>query len=149
MVLDYSSNLHYFWALLPEFILCGWGMFILILGVSGKRDPRKGGDLAAEGPSQDLGLLTLVGVLAAALANGWLYGVTEAGQGLVTVDRFRLFANWTRRSISPIEKSLRITIPSPWHSRPAYESLRSEGRRHQAAWADSAQSRRYSSQRWR
>jgi NADH-quinone oxidoreductase subunit N len=94
MVLDYSSNLHYFWALLPEFILCGWGMFILILGVSGKRDPRKGGDLAAEGPSQDLGLLTLVGVLAAALANGWLYGVTEAGQGLVTVDRFRLFANW-------------------------------------------------------
>ena len=47
MVLDYTTNLHYFWALLPEFILCGWGMFILILGVSGKRDPRSGGDLAA------------------------------------------------------------------------------------------------------
>ncbi|HSG49717.1 MAG TPA: proton-conducting transporter membrane subunit, partial [Longimicrobiales bacterium] len=94
MVLDYTTNLHYFWALLPEFLLCGWGMVILLMGVSGKRDPRKGGDAAAEGPSHDLGLLTLVGILLAALANGWLYGVTESGHGLVTVDRFRLFANW-------------------------------------------------------
>ncbi|MDT8339948.1 MAG: NADH-quinone oxidoreductase subunit N [Longimicrobiales bacterium] len=94
MVLDYSTNLHYFWALLPEFLLCGWGMAILLLGVSGKRDPRRHGEAAAEAPSHDLGLLSLGGILLAALANGWLYGVAETGSGLVTVDRFRLFANW-------------------------------------------------------
>ena len=94
MVLDYATNLDYFWALLPEFILCVTGMFILVMGVSGKRDPAKYGDLGAERPSTDLGTYALVGVLLAAVVNGWLYGVTEAGTGLVTVDRFRLFANW-------------------------------------------------------
>jgi NADH-quinone oxidoreductase subunit N len=96
MVLDYSTNLHYFWALLPEFILCAWAMAVLLAGVSGKRDPRGDkGDAASEIPSQDLGGLSLAGILVAALANGWLYGVGEVGDaGLVTVDRFRLFANW-------------------------------------------------------
>ena len=94
MVLDYASQLDYLWALLPEFVLCLWGMVVLLVGVSGKRDPRKAGDAAGEAPSADLGGLSLVGIVLAALANGWLYGVTESGTGMVTVDGFRLFANW-------------------------------------------------------
>jgi NADH-quinone oxidoreductase subunit N len=93
MTLDYSSNLDYLWALLPEFVLCGWAMFVLLMGVSGKRSGGRDPDEAPI-PSQDLGGLSLIGILLAALANGWLYGVSEAGSGLVTVDPFRLFANW-------------------------------------------------------
>jgi NADH-quinone oxidoreductase subunit N len=95
MTLDYASNLDYVWALLPEFILCGWAMVVLLMGVSGKRSG--GGVEGADGapiPSQDLGGLSLVGIVLAALANGWLYGVSETGAGLVTVDPYRLFANW-------------------------------------------------------
>ncbi len=96
MQLDFSRQLHYVWALLPEIILCVFAMGVLMAGVTGRRDPRNnGGDEAGEGPSTDLNLLSLAGVLAAALANGWLYGVTEVGAaGLVVVDGFRLFSNW-------------------------------------------------------
>ncbi len=95
MTLDFVSTLDYVWALLPEFILCAWGIVILLMGVSGKRNPASAGDAAAEMPSHDLGYLTLAGIVAAAVANGWLYGVTEVGSaGLVVVDQFRLFANW-------------------------------------------------------
>jgi NADH-quinone oxidoreductase subunit N len=71
-------------------------MGALMMGVSGGRDPRRGeGDKAAEGPSSDLNLLALGGLLTAALANGWLHGVTEIGTtGLVLIDGVRLFANW-------------------------------------------------------
>ena len=93
MSLDYTSNLDYLWALLPEFILCGWAMVVLLMGVSGKRSAGRTED-GAPIPSQDLGGLSLVGVILAALANGWLYGVGETGTGLVTVDPFALFANW-------------------------------------------------------
>ncbi len=96
MELDFSRSLHYWWALLPEIVLCFWGMVILIAGVSRRfrsADPPQGDP--AFGPGADLGWLTLLGLLAAAGANGWLYGVHEVGQaGLVAVDRFRLFANW-------------------------------------------------------
>jgi NADH-quinone oxidoreductase subunit N len=95
MELDFSRNLHYVWALLPEIVLCVCAMVVLMAGVSGRRDERAGGPSAREGPSNDLGWLALGGVLLAAVANGWLYGVTEVGRaGLVTVDPLRLFANW-------------------------------------------------------
>jgi NADH-quinone oxidoreductase subunit N len=96
MQLDFSHQLHYVWALLPEIVLCVFAIGVLLAGVSGRRDPRvNGGDEAAEGPSPDLGLLSLVALLVAALANGWLYGVEEVGTaGVVLVDGFRLFANW-------------------------------------------------------
>ncbi len=97
MELDFSRQLHYFWALMPEMILCAWGMVVLIAGVSGKhKDPETAttGD-PSFGGSADLGWLALAGVLLAGMANGWLYGITEVGQSsMVAIDGFRLFANW-------------------------------------------------------
>ncbi len=97
MSLDFSRNVHFVWALLPEIVLCAWGIGVLLAGVSGRRDPRRaGGEGAVEAlPSDDLGWLTLVGIAVAALANGWLHGVTEIGaSSMIAVDGFRLFANW-------------------------------------------------------
>ncbi len=88
MVLDFSSRSHYLIALLPELVLSVWAMVVLVVGVS--KRARKSPDRVT-----DLGWLTLLGVLVAALANGWLYGVTEAGNSaMVAVDGFRLYANW-------------------------------------------------------
>jgi len=88
MQLDFSSQGHYLVAFLPELVLSICGMVILLRGVSKKNEdnPQAAGDL---------GLLALIGLLVAALANGWLYGVTEVGTGnMIAVDGFRLFANW-------------------------------------------------------
>ena len=97
MELDFSRQLHYFWALMPEMILCAWGMVVLLAGVSRSQkqaaasmegDPSFGG-------AADLGWLALVGVLLAGMANGWLYGVEEVGRdAMIAIDGFRLFANW-------------------------------------------------------
>ena len=63
MELDFSRQLHYFWALMPEMILCVWGMVVLLTGVSrsqkdsAKTEPR---DPSFGGPA-DLGWLALVG----------------------------------------------------------------------------------------
>ncbi len=88
MELDFSSQSHFLIALLPEIILSLWGMLVLVVGVWKKEDE--------DGPSAgDLGFLSLVGIVLAAGANGWLYGVTQTGgDGMILVDRFRLFANW-------------------------------------------------------
>ena len=91
MELDFSRQLHYVWALLPEIVLCIFGMLVLVAGVSGKHKSKEP-NLAA---GAELGWLALVGLLIAAFFNGWLYGVTEVGSAsMVAVDRFRLFANW-------------------------------------------------------
>lgn len=97
MQLDFSRQLHFFWALLPEIVLCGWAMVVLITGVSGrfKKGDEDGDGEPTFGQTADLGWLALVGVLLAAVANGWLYGITEVGRdSMVAVDGFRLFANW-------------------------------------------------------
>jgi len=87
MELDFSTASHYFLALLPELVLSVWGMVVLVVGVWKREEDAPGAD--------DLGALALVGILLAAGANGWLYGVTQTGgSGMVLVDRFRLFANW-------------------------------------------------------
>jgi hypothetical protein len=89
MELDFSAQSHFLFALVPEIILCIWGMLVLIVGVwrNGEGEGRPGPD--------DLGALSLVGILLAAGANGWLYGVSQVGgDGMIVVDRFRLFANW-------------------------------------------------------
>ncbi|MDZ7779670.1 MAG: NADH-quinone oxidoreductase subunit N [Gemmatimonadota bacterium] len=97
MTLDFSTSLHYWWALLPEIVLCIAGMAVLIAGVSGKhsRAARSEGGDVAFAPGNDLGWIALVGLLVAAGVNGWLYGVTEVGDtSMIAVDGFRLFANW-------------------------------------------------------
>ncbi|MGD8281962.1 MAG: NADH-quinone oxidoreductase subunit N, partial [Gemmatimonadota bacterium] len=95
MQLDFSSGLDYWWALMPEIVLCVWGMIVLVAGVSGKHaKPEEEGDPSFSGGA-DLGWLALAGVAAAACANGWLYGVEDVSQtAMVAVDGFRLFANW-------------------------------------------------------
>jgi NADH-quinone oxidoreductase subunit N len=96
MQLDFSRTLHYWWALLPEIVLCVWGIAVLIAGVSKRHraDEESTGDPTLSGAA-DLGWLALVGVLVAAMANGWLYGIEEVGEaGMIAVDSFRLFANW-------------------------------------------------------
>ncbi|MFQ5536555.1 MAG: NADH-quinone oxidoreductase subunit N [Gemmatimonadota bacterium] len=95
MELDFSRQLHYVWALLPEIVLCTWGMGVLIAGVSrGKGTAPGSGDPAFAGPAT-LGWVALAGVLVVGFFNGWLYGVEETNHAaMVAVDRFRLFANW-------------------------------------------------------
>ena len=88
MELDFSSQAHFLVALAPEIVLCGWGIVVLLTGVSG-RDGTEGRSAA------DLGWLSLFGILAAAFVNGWLYGVTEVGDhAMVAVDGLALFSNW-------------------------------------------------------
>jgi NADH-quinone oxidoreductase subunit N len=97
MELDFSRQLHFWWALMPEIVLCVWGMVVLITGVSGKhrREARQEGTDPSFGSGAELGWLALVGVLLSAMANGWLYGITEVGDtSMIAVDGFRLFANW-------------------------------------------------------
>jgi NADH-quinone oxidoreductase subunit N len=97
MELDFSRGLHFWWALLPEVVLCVSGTVVLLAGVWRKPagpDVDETGDPTLS-RTADLGWLALLGILAAALANGWLYGVQEVGDAnMVAVDRFRLFANW-------------------------------------------------------
>ena len=98
MELDFSRQLHYVFALLPEIVLCCFAMLVLVAGVSGKNRPGQGGEKSSDpnfGAGAELGWLALIGLLIAAFFNGWLYGVTEVGStSMVAVDRFRLFANW-------------------------------------------------------
>ena len=92
MALDFATNLDYVWALLPEIVLCAWGMLVLVVGVWNGDEPEDGAHGAA---AWDLGWLALVGVALAAVANGWLHGVREVGtSSMIAVDGFRLFANW-------------------------------------------------------
>jgi NADH-quinone oxidoreductase subunit N len=82
---------------MPEIVLCAWGMIVLVAGVSGKheRSARVTDSDPSFGAGAELGWLALAGILVAALANGWLYGVTEVGRtSMIAVDGFRLFANW-------------------------------------------------------
>jgi NADH-quinone oxidoreductase subunit N len=105
MQLDFSRGVHYWWALLPEIVLCVWGTVVLLAGVW--RGPKRVSELDAGDPtlsrSADLGWLALLGILGAALTNGWLYGVEETGEAaMVAVDRFRLFTNWVLLSAAAL-----------------------------------------------
>ena len=97
MIIDFSRQLHYVWALLPEIILCISGMAILVVGVTGKyREAHLAvADELEPERSGDLGWLALLSLSLAAVANAWLYGVTEVGvNSMIAVDQFRLFSNW-------------------------------------------------------
>ena len=90
MTLDFTSQADFMWALLPEIVLSTWAMAVLLAGVwRGEETPSSGDGAAA------LRWLALAGLAAAAVMNAWLYQVTVLGEpGIITVDRFRLFANW-------------------------------------------------------
>ena len=114
MELDFSRDLHFVWALLPEVVLCVWAIVVLLVGVfragepaaaspepaakepePAAKEPETPEPAAAHRQAWDLGWLSLGGLFLAALANGWLYGVHEVGgRGMIAVDGFRLFANW-------------------------------------------------------
>ncbi|MGH7477207.1 MAG: NADH-quinone oxidoreductase subunit N [Longimicrobiales bacterium] len=88
MAIDYSSQLHYVWALLPEIVLCIVGMTVLLLDVF-----QKGERSVPSSPA--VAWLSLGGVVAAALANVWVLSLTEtAVDGAVALDEFRVFANF-------------------------------------------------------
>src|SRR5687767_2475867 len=92
MALDFTTNVDYVWALLPEIILCVSAMVVLVAGVWGGGESSE----AREGArSWDLGWVALAGVALSAVANGWLHGVREVGTAsMIAVDGFRLFSNW-------------------------------------------------------
>ncbi len=114
MTLDFSTNAHYLLALLPEIVLSVWAMFVLILGVW--RANGQGSDRTA-GP--DLAAVSLVGVVAAAVANGWLYGLSEAGGStMIALDGFRLFANW----IFLVAAALSLLVSSAYVTRQRLQS---------------------------
>lgn len=90
MTLDFASRADFLWALLPEIILSIAAMAVLLAGVW---TPTRDDERVTE--SARLGWIALAGILLAAMANGWLYGVTEVGNtSMIAVDGFRLFANW-------------------------------------------------------
>ncbi|TVP74982.1 MAG: NADH-quinone oxidoreductase subunit N [Gemmatimonadales bacterium] len=90
MVLDFSSNADYIWALLPEILLAIWAMGVLLAGVFTEDN-----DSDAPGDATTLGWLSLLGLLVVAAANGWVYGAVEGdGSPMIAMDGFRFFANW-------------------------------------------------------
>jgi NADH-quinone oxidoreductase subunit N len=88
MTLDFSSQLDYLWALVPEIILSLWAMMVLLVDVFQKGSRSE--------PSRPvIAWLSLAGLVAAAGGNLWLLGVSEATPtGVVAVDSFRVFANF-------------------------------------------------------
>ena len=86
--LDLSRQTDYFWALLPEIVLIGWAMLVLVVDVAQKGNRSE--------PSRPLiGWLSLAGLAVTALANGWLLTMHAApGAAMVAVDSFRVFINF-------------------------------------------------------
>ncbi|MSR22936.1 MAG: NADH-quinone oxidoreductase subunit N [Gemmatimonadetes bacterium] len=64
--------------------------------------------------ARSLGGLALAGLLAAAVANGWLHWVSPEGEpGMITLDAFGLFANW----VFLLGAALTILVSFPYVAR--------------------------------
>jgi NADH-quinone oxidoreductase subunit N len=88
MPVDLSFPAHYGLVLLPEIVLSVWAMFVLLLDVF-----QKGSRSAPS--SSIMPWLTFAGLIAAAVANGWIARLQETGPGgMIAVDSFRIFANY-------------------------------------------------------
>ena len=88
MILDFSSKLHYFWALLPEIVVSVTALAVLQLDVF-QRGSRSG-------PSASwVGWVSVAGVVLAAVANGWLLTVeSTVDTGMIALDGFRVAVNF-------------------------------------------------------
>jgi NADH-quinone oxidoreductase subunit N len=84
MMLDFSSQLHYLWALLPEVVLALTGLVILMADVFARG--------AGPGPSgRWVPALAIAGLLGAGAAAVFLLGVDSPGRtGMIAVDGFRV-----------------------------------------------------------
>jgi NADH-quinone oxidoreductase subunit N len=88
MTLDFSNPAHYALALLPETVLSAWAMLLLLIDVFQKGD-------SSQPSRRSIGWLALVGILLAAVANGWLLTVeTASNTGVIAIDDFRIFSNF-------------------------------------------------------
>jgi NADH-quinone oxidoreductase subunit N len=88
VILDFSSPLHFVWALLPEVIVAVTGLVVLLLDVF-QRGRRSAPSAAWVGP------LAITGLVAAVLANAWLLTVdVEAQNAMIAVDGFHLAMNF-------------------------------------------------------
>jgi NADH-quinone oxidoreductase subunit N len=88
MTIDFSHPTHYALALLPEIVLAVSAMAILLIDVFQKGS-------RSEPSSPVIGWLALAGLIASAVANGWLLTLEEATTtGVVPLDSFRVFSNF-------------------------------------------------------
>ncbi|HEX7051335.1 MAG TPA: NADH-quinone oxidoreductase subunit N [Longimicrobiales bacterium] len=88
MTLDFTNQIDYLWALLPEVVLSVWAMLVLLVDVFQKGD-------RSEPSRPAVAWLTLAGIGVAAVANGWLLTLREAAPtGMIAVDAFRVFTNY-------------------------------------------------------
>lgn len=103
MTLDFASGTDLIWALLPEIVLSLWAMAVLLAGAWKSDDESRS--------VVGLAWLSVAGLVAAAILNGWLYRVEVLGEPeMITVDGFRLFANW----IFLLGAALTILISIPY-----------------------------------
>jgi NADH-quinone oxidoreductase subunit N len=88
MTIDFNNPAHYVLALLPETLLSVWAMILLLVDVFQKGE-------ATRRSHRSIGWLALVGVIAAAVANGWLLTLdATSNTGMIAIDEFRVFTNF-------------------------------------------------------
>ncbi|NIR42961.1 MAG: NADH-quinone oxidoreductase subunit N [Gemmatimonadetes bacterium] len=86
MHLEFTSQLDYLWALMPEAVLATGALILLLY------DGFFGGDSS---DNRAVGWGSMVIIALAAVANVWLMGVEEVGDtGMVALDGFRTFTNF-------------------------------------------------------
>ena len=88
MILDFSSPIHYLWALLPEVLVAAVGLLILV------------GDVFQRGQRSEqsrawVRWAAVAGLLMAAVANGYLLGFeSDGGISMIAMDTFRVATNF-------------------------------------------------------
>ncbi len=88
MSIDLTHQANYLLAFLPEIVLSVAAMLVLLVDVFLKGDRSE--------PSRPIvAWLTLIGIAASAVANGWILGLHAAStDGMVALDAFRVFTNY-------------------------------------------------------
>jgi NADH-quinone oxidoreductase subunit N len=88
MVIDYASPVDYLWALAPEWVLTITALVVLMVDVFQRGDRQ-------EPSGVSIAWLTAIGIVLAAVANGWLLTLEEASNaGPIAIDAFRVYSNF-------------------------------------------------------